>query len=353
MNKSSYITLLLILACDAPAEGGAEAARQDAADVESSAGSEAVPSAAPTAINPRLLRRFQPLARAQSPGEPLVNLGRMLFFDPRLSRDRDLSCNSCHRLDNFGVDSEPTSIGADGKRGRRNSPTVFNAAGHASMFWDGRAATAEEQATGPILNPAEMAMPDAAAVVARLTVIPGYVEAFTKAFPGDANAISLEHVGVAIGAFERGLYTPSRWDRFLEGDTRALDEAEVVGFKVFSDVGCVSCHTGEYLGGSTFQKAGLVREWPNQADQGRFEVTGVAADKMMFKVPTLRNIRKTAPYFHDGSVRMVEEAVTMMGRHQLDVELTESEVASIVSWFDALTGEAPTNYADPPTLPAD
>jgi cytochrome c peroxidase len=308
-------------------------------------------------INPRLLRRFKPLrGNIELPNEPaasvaLTDLGRMLFFDKRLSRDGDLACNSCHQLDHFGVDNQPTSVGAKGVRGRRNSPTVFHAAGHFTSFWDGRAGNVEEQAKGPILNPAEMAMPDAASVVAVLQKLPGYVTAFRAAFPGEAAPLTYDNVGRAIGAFERKLTTPSRWDRYLQGDRMALTDPELRGFKLFTDLGCMTCHTGEFVGGSMFQKVGVATAWPNQGDQGRFEVTQLSSDRMIFKVPGLRDVAKTAPYFHDGSAKTLEEAVTLMARYQVGEELGAGDVQAIVSWLGALTGELPTKYIAAPRLP--
>ncbi len=312
---------------------------------------------APEDINPRVLRRFKPLLARATPASPeeaeRVALGRMLFFDTRLSKDGDLSCNSCHRLDTYGVDHEPTSIGANGKRGRRNSPTVFHAGAHFTSFWDGRERDVETQAMRPVLDPQEMAMADAGAVTAVLASIPGYVEAFERAFPSDRTAITIENVGRAIGAFERGLVTPARWDRYLEGDRAALSPQEIEGLKAFTDVGCMTCHTGELVGGSMFQKAGFVKAWPNQKDQGRFELTGLDADRMMFKVPSLRNIAMTAPYFHDGSATTLHAAVLSMAEHQLEDGIDEATVASIVVWLGSLTGELPAAYIAAPTLPPD
>jgi cytochrome c peroxidase len=308
-------------------------------------------------INPRLLRRFKPIRKtlaldnAPEPSAAETELGRMLFFDKRLSKDHDLSCNSCHRLDKFGVDNEPTSVGAKGVRGRRNSPTVFNAAGHFTSFWDGRAGNVEDQAKGPILNPDEMAMTDAAAVVAALQNIPGYVTAFRKAFPGDASPVNYDNVGRAIGAFERKLVTPSRWDRYLAGERDALSSQEVAGFKLFTDLGCMTCHTGEMVGGSMFQKVGVAAPWPNQADQGRSELTKLDSDRMLFKVPSLRNVAKTAPYFHDGSAATLEEAIEMMARHQVGEELSAGDAALIATWLGSLTGELPAEYIQQPQLP--
>lgn len=326
-----------------------------------------VKAAAPAAVagveaskefNPRLLRRFTPLrARFDSESAPstdeMISLGRMLYYDKRLSKNKDVACNSCHQLDAYGVDGEKTSAGDHGQRGGRNSPTVYNAGGFFVQFWDGRAPNVEEQAKGPILNPIEMAMPNAEAVIARLKVIPGYVEAFNKAFPGQANALTYDNVGRAIGAFERGLSTPAPWDKYLTGDKSALTAAQVEGLKVFTNVGCMVCHTGEFLGGNSYQRAGAVEPWPNQTDEGRQKVTANAADKMMFKVPTLRNIAKTGPYFHDGSATTLPDAVRMMGSHQLGLELSDTEVNSIVAWLESLTGELPKAYIAEPALPPD
>lgn len=280
-----------------------------------------------------------------------VALGRMLYFEERLSKNHDLSCNSCHDLGKHGVDGKPFSPGHKGQLGGRNSPTVYNAAGRHAQFWDGRAADVEEQALGPIMNPVEMAMPTEKRVVDTLKSMPEYVEAFAKAFPGEKDAVTFKNVGKAIGAFERGLVTPSKWDRFLDGDKEALSDDEKAGFKKFVETGCTSCHMGPYVGGSMFQKLGLVKAWPSDKDLGRFDVTKNDADKMMFSVPTLRNIAKTAPYFHDGSVETLDEAVRLMARHQLGKELSDAEVKSIVSWLETLTGNLPTEYIAKPELP--
>jgi cytochrome c peroxidase len=348
------IPAALALAC-----GNADAGRESAPVLATTASAAVAPAGdtgAVTGFNPRLLRRFAPLrTRLDSAASPVspdqIALGRALYFDKRLSKKRDLSCNSCHRLDAYGVDGEATSLGDGGQRGGRNSPTVYNSAGYFAQFWDGRAADVEEQAKGPILNPVEMAMPSAAAVVARLKAIPGYAPLFAKAFPHDPDPVTYDNVGRAIGAFERGLTTPSRWDRYLAGDKSALSGPEIEGLKVFTNVGCMVCHTGEFLGGNSYQRAGAVEPWPNQADPGRAAVTKNDADRMMFKVPTLRNVTKTAPYFHDGSARGLDEAVRMMGKHQLGLDLADTEVRSIVTWLGALTGELPREYIAEPSLP--
>lgn len=307
-------------------------------------------------INPRLLRRFEPLRAefpsASHPSSPaMVELGRMLYFEKRLSRGQDLSCNSCHVLTKYGVDNQPRSPGHKGQLGARNSPTVYNAAGFLAQFWDGRAPDVETQAVGPLMNSAEMAAPSPAHVEKVLGSMPEYVVRFREAFPKATKPITLENVGIAIGAFERKLSTPSRWDAFLRGDTTAYSGEEIAGLKAFTSLGCMVCHTGEFLGGSMLQKVGAVVPWPNQADQGRYEVTKNEADRMVFRVPSLRNVAMTAPYFHDGSAKTLPDAVRMMAKHQLGLDPSEGEIASIVLWLSTLTGEIPQTLVAEPKLP--
>jgi cytochrome c peroxidase len=320
-----------------------------------SAEPKAAPPSAPLVdINPRLLRRFQALrSQIENPENPITqaktDLGRQLFFEPRLSKNQKLSCNTCHVLDHCGVDGLPTSLGHRGQHGTRNSPTVYNAAGFFAQFWDGRMDTVEQQATGPILNPVEMALASPDQAVKVLSSIPEYREAFKKSFPGQANPLTFNNAALAIAAFERRLTTPSRWDDYLRGKQDALTLPELEGLKVFTNVGCMVCHTGEFVGGAMFQKVGIVEEWPDQRDQGRFAITRQDTDRMMFKVPTLRNVVKTAPYFHDGSVGTLDAAVRRMGRYQLGLSLSDQEVSSIVAWLGALTGGLPSTTSNLPT----
>ena len=279
-----------------------------------------------------------------------VDLGRMLYYDPRLSKNHDISCNSCHLLASFGQDAEPTSPGHRGQRGGRNSPTVYNAALHVSQFWDGRAVDVEEQAKGPVLNPIEMAMPSEAAVVAVLNSIPGYVDAFAAAFPEDPEPLNYDNMARAIGAFERNLLTPGRFDEFLQGDVDKLSDTELAGLETFIETGCITCHMGPLVGGSVYQKLGLVKVYETD-DQGRFELTGVEADRMVFKVPSLRNIAETGPYLHDGSIVTLEQVVSIMAEHQLGKTLSAEENASIRAFLAALTGEVDESYVAKPTLP--
>ncbi len=299
-------------------------------------------------VNRGAVKLFRPLpAVVSSDANPVteakVALGRALFLDPRLSRDRNVSCNTCHPLDRYGADGTPVSTGHKGQKGARNSPTVYNAAGHIAQFWDGRAATVEEQAAGPVLNPVEMAMPSATEVVAVLRSIAEYREMFRRAFPGEADPLTFDNLGRAIGAFERRLLTPGRWDRFLKGEEGALSDAEKAGFNRFVASGCAACHYGPYLGGNAFQKAGMVRSWPKTADAGRFQVTGKESDRYVFKVPSLRNVARTAPYFHDGSEARLGGAIQTMARHQVGRNLAEAEVRGIAAFLEALTGELPPN----------
>ena len=307
----------------------------------------------PGEINPRLLRRFQPVvgqggSAAVSPEK--VTLGRMLYFDKRLSKGHDLSCNSCHDLASHGDDGQPTSVGHQGRKGTRNAPSVFNTASHIAQFWDGRAETVERQASAPILNPDEMGN-SAERVVQTLSSMPRYIELFRAAYPEMKQPITLDTVGDAIGAFERGLTTTSRWDDFIAGKSDALTAEEKHGLRLFMDVGCLTCHTGPQVGASMYQLVGAVQPWPNQSDLGRAEVTKLEADRMMFKVPSLKNIAATGPYFHDGSSGSLEEAIRMMGRHQVGVELTDAEVRSIATWMGSLTGTIDPSYIAAPQLP--
>ncbi|MDY7228843.1 cytochrome-c peroxidase [Hyalangium rubrum] len=283
--------------------------------------------------------------------EVRIALGRMLFHDPRLSKNHDISCNTCHNLATFGVDNKALSDGHRGQKGTRNSPTVYNAANHVAQFWDGRAPTLEVQAEGPIFNPVEMAMPDDKRLVATLNSIPQYVKHFKQAFPGEKKPVTAGNAARAIAAFERQLTTPSRFDQFLAGEQAALTEAERRGLELFVSSGCTTCHNGPAVGGTSFQKLGLIEEWPHLADKGRFDVTRNEEDQAKFRVPTLRNVDKTGPYLHDGSVQALPEMVRLMAKHQLGKTLKDSEVEDVVAFLRSLTGELPQHYLAPPELP--
>lgn len=313
-------------------------------------------TAATVEVNKPALAAFSPLpeemALASAETTPAkIELGRMLYYEPRISKSHAISCNSCHGLNTFGVDNNPVSEGHKGMKGNRNSPTVYNAAGHIAQFWDGRAEDVIEQAKGPILNPVEMAMPGEDVVVATLQSIPGYVDAFKKAYPNEAEPITYHNMAEAIGVFETKLVTPARWDQFLDGDESALTGAEKAGFNKFVESGCNACHSGAYLGGHLYNKLGLVKAWPNVKDLGRYEVTKKDSDKLFFKVPSLRNITETGPYLHDGSVDDLPTMVAMMAEHQLGRELEEKDVLAITTFLGALTGEIPSEYVRKPALP--
>lgn len=265
-------------------------------------------------------------------------LGQMLYLDKNLSKARDISCNSCHKLDSFGVDSLATSPGHKGQLGDRNSPTTFNSSLHLSQFWDGRAKDLKEQATGPMQNPVEMALASEDEIIQRVKENAEYPALFKKAFPSKDSPVSIDSVAEAIAYFEESLITPAPFDDYLEGDLAALNEEQKKGLKTFVEIGCTACHSGVLLGGSMYQKLGLVKAYTTK-DTGRHKATGKDADKYFFKVPTLRNIEKTGPYLHDGSIESLDEVVAVMGEYQLGRQLTKDEVDSIVSFLGSLTGE--------------
>jgi cytochrome c peroxidase len=269
-----------------------------------------------------------------------IRLGRKLFYDARLSKSGGLSCNTCHPLDRYGADGKKTSMGVGDHQLTRNTPSVYNSAAYSTLMWDGRHETLVAQAGGVLTSPQEMGMTEAQ-VVHVLKTIPAYGESFAKAFPGEQEAVNFHNVLEAIAAFESTLFTRGRWDGFLEGDKTTLTDEEKHGFNLFIDVGCVSCHFGPNIGAMMFQKLGLVKAWPDSRDRGRYEVTKRDLDWMVFRVPSLRNVAMTGPYFHDGSISSLDEAVRIMSRHQIGKELTNAEVKAIVSWLRCLTGDLP------------
>ena len=269
----------------------------------------------------------------------------MLYFDPRLSASHTISCSSCHSIGLGGADAESTSIGHRWQHGGRNAPTVFNAVFNKAQFWDGRAKDLEEQAGGPMVNPLEMASPPAH-VVEQLKGIPGYADAFAKAFPGEANPVTLANAQKAIAVFEATLITPNApFDRFINGDANALSAMQKQGLGLFMDKGCAACHNGVNVGGGMYAPFGVV-EKPGAdilppGDKGRFMVTKTPSDEYVFKVPTLRNIALTAPYFHTGQVWDLRQAVAIMGTSQLGVQLTDDEIDKITAFLGSLTGDQP------------
>jgi cytochrome c peroxidase len=276
---------------------------------------------------------------------PKVELGKMLYFDPRLSESHTISCNSCHLVGLGGVDVAETSLGHRWQRGPRNAPTVLNAVFNTAQFWDGRAKDLKEQAGGPLVNPIEMATTEKH-TIEMLTAIPGYGDPFKQAFPGESNPISFENVKKAIAAFEATLLTPNApFDRYLQGDANALTAEQKQGLKLFLDKGCAGCHSGINIGGQMYAPFGVV-EKPGAdilppADKGRFEVTKTPSDEYVFKVPTLRNIALTPPYFHSGKSWDLRQAVAVMGSSQLGAELSKEEVDKITAFLNSLTGEQP------------
>jgi len=294
---------------------------------------------------------FAPLPAAlPNPDNPTsqakVDLGRSLYYDTRLSRDGNISCNSCHNLATFGVDNLPTSPGDAGEHGARNSPTVLNAGLHIAQFWDGRATDLEAQAGMPVLNPVEMAIPSEEFLVDRLGKVEGYPARFAAAFPGEETALTYRNIRLALGAFERTLLTPSRFDAYLAGDRQALTTEEKSGLRTFIDYRCTTCHNGIGVGAASFQKFGLadgywVHTGSDHVDDGRYAVTGDEKDRYFFKVASLRNVEKTGPYFHDGSVEDLEGALRVMLQVQIGIEPPEEEVRNIAAFLRSLTGEVP------------
>jgi len=303
---------------------------------------EALPSKAP-----------EPKDNPMTPAK--VELGKQLFFDPRLSVDGTVSCNSCHNVMAGGTDNRAVSVGVSGQKGGRSAPTVWNAAFLTTQFWDGRAATLEEQAKGPILNPIEMGMPHKDVAVDRIKAMPGYVTQFEQVF-GKKNPITYDNIAKAIATYERTLITPnSPFDLYVKGDKKALSAKALEGMKLVTEVGCTSCHSGANFAGPTnlkmgegfFQKFPIFpgseydKKYDLISDLGRYEVTKNNDDKHVWRVPTWRNVAVTAPYFHNGTVATLEEAVRVMAKTQLNKKLSNDEVGNIVAFLNSLTGEFP------------
>ncbi len=318
--------------------------------------SNTAPPAGPASIDAAKLQAFRPIpAVMASDTNPVtlekVALGRMLYYETRLSKSQQIACNTCHLLDKYGVDGQPTSDGHKGQVGSRNAPTVYNAAGHMAQFWDGRAPDVEAQAKGPVMNPVEMAMDTETGVLEVLESMPEYVAAFKAAFPGEKEPVTFDNMAKAIGAFERNLVTPARWDKFLSGEQSALTDEEKAGLNAYLETGCQTCHAGAYVGGNLYQKLGTIKPWPDTTDPGREKVTNSAGDAMVFKVPSLRNIARTGPYYHNGKIASLAEAVSKMAEFQLGKNLNDVQTKSIVVWLGSLTGDLPAEYIKPPVLP--
>lgn len=300
----------------------------------------ATPIAQSVSAAPRSDEPIQPILPVQQINPAMAELGKKLYFDPRLSKSGFISCNSCHNLSMGGTDNIRTSIGHNWHQGPINAPTVLNSSMNLAQFWDGRAKDLKEQAGGPIANPGEMASTHELAVEV-LNSIPGYVVEYRQVF--GSSEINIDGVTSAIAEFEKTLVTPnSRFDQWLMGDNDAINETEKAGYRLFKESGCVGCHNGPAVGGNSYQKMGLVA--PYKTDNkavGRYAVTGNEADRMVFKVPTLRNIELTYPYFHDGGAATLKEAVETMGRVQLGKKFSDEENARIVAFLKTLTGDQP------------
>lgn len=304
---------------------------------------------------------FQPLpkdmATSEFPVSPeRVELGRRLFFDPRISIDGTVSCARCHQPALYGTDGLPKPRGAHDKLNPRNAPTVLNAALQVKEHWRGDRENVEDQAKQALIGPPSFGDPDYRAAMARIKAISGYAEMFSKAFPGEQDPVSPDNWGMAIGAYERTLVTLSRFDEYLAGKIQALSLAERTGLRKFINTGCIACHNGPGVGGGMFQKFGMMEDYWKETgskhiDKGRFDVTHDPNDKYVFKVPSLRNVAMTPPYFHDGSVRLLPEAVRIMAKVQLGKTLSDQDANDIVAFLQSLTGRLPEEFANAPTLP--
>lgn len=306
-----------------------------------------------------------PVPKSNPQTKAKIELGKMLYFDPRLSHDGSVSCNSCHNVMNGGSDNRSFSVGVKGQRGGRSAGTVFNSAFYSVQFWDGRAKSLEEQAKGPLTNPVEMGAKSHTVVIERVKKIPGYVNRFKKVF-GGKKSVNIDNLAKAIASYERTLITPnSPFDRFIEGKKKSIGPLAREGYKTFQSVGCVTCHSGPNFAGPTLPEGtGFFMKFPTfpnteydkkykfTKDLGRYEVTKKDADKHMFRVPTLRNIALTAPYFHNGSVMTLNEAVRVMAKTQLNKDLTKKQVKGLVAFLNTLTGQIPKQEMPvlPPTI---
>lgn len=286
----------------------------------------------------------------------LVELGRMLFFEPRVSVDGTVSCSRCHLPQLYGTDGLPRSIGAGGKANPRNSPTVLNSALQFSQHWRGDRESLEDQAMRALVGPTSFGNPTMEDAMKRLEAIEAYRDIFRKVFPHDKEPISPRNWAAAIGAFERQLLTRSPFDAWMEGSDEALSSREKRGLQRFLELGCVDCHSGVGLGGQSYEKFGIHEDYwkltkSKEVDMGRWDVTGNPDDRFVFKVPVLRNVAMTPPYFHDGSVGKLSEAVEIMAKAQLGLELSREDLDSLMAFLESLTGEIPKAFQRAPSLP--
>ena len=304
---------------------------------------------------------FKPLPTAMtSPDNPItpekVALGRMLFFETRVSVDGTVSCSRCHQSFLYATDALAKPIGAEHRVNPRNAPTVLNAAAHISSHWRGDRKNVEDQATKALTGAASFGNPNFEIAMARLKAIPGYAPLFAQAFPGQSDPVTPDNWGKAIGAYERTLVTPSSFDAYLAGEDGALSPDAETGLREFMQLGCAACHTGVAVGGGMYQKFGVVEDYwkatgSKEIDKGRFDVTKNPADLYVFKVPSLRNVVMTPPYFHDGSVPTLPEAVRIMARVQLGKQLNDEQVTHLVAFLGSLTGKLPETFVEAPVLP--
>lgn len=297
-------------------------------------------------------KRFSPLPDTLATAEypitpPLIALGRKLFFDKRLSTDGAVSCETCHLPGLHATDGRPRAIGVENRLNLRNAPTLLNAALQFRVHWDGSRDNVEDQAKQSLIGPASFGNPDYPTVIAKLKTL-GYEKSFQQAFPGIPEPITPDHWGKAIGAFERTLVSPSPFDAYLKGTMGALNDSAKNGLRLFMEAGCANCHEGTLLGGMRYAKFGLFGDLPNTtADEGRARVTKSPSDQNVFKVPPLRNVAMTPPYFHDGSVDDLDQAIRLMGKVQLNRELTPAEVGDIRAFLESLTGPIPSQFSAP------
>ncbi|MDD3700633.1 MAG: cytochrome-c peroxidase [Bacteroidales bacterium] len=333
MNKFSFLTLFIVFLL----MGCGSRVRQDQAEY----------SEADQQLLAAAQRYFNQLPEPKDPNTPLALLGKKLYYEEALSANGQMSCNTCHPIANYGVDNLPTSPGHDGSLGSRNSPTTFNAYFHTTQFWDGRSPDLADQAKGPVLNPIEMGLQGPSDVENILKNSEEYVELFTQAFPEETEPISFDNFATAIAEFESTLATPSAFDAFLDGAINELTDPQKEGLSLFMETGCIACHIGPGLGGTMMQRFGLVHgpywEYTGSElqDLGRKDVTGNPTDEWVFKTPSLRNIEKTAPYFHDGSIESLDEAIRIMALTQLGRELDQQQIDKIAEFFKSLTGTIP------------
>jgi cytochrome c peroxidase len=292
-------------------------------------------------------RYFATLPEPGDPNTPQAILGKKLYYDTRLSANGEMSCNTCHPIANYGVDNLPTSPGHDGTLGTRNSPTTLNAWFHTAQFWDGRSPDLADQAKGPVLNPIEMGMKSAEDVIGIMQADEEYQQLFAEAFPQDEEPITFDRFADAIAAFEGTLATPAAFDSFLNGEADVMTDDQKEGLSLFIETGCITCHIGPGLGGTMMQRFGAVNgpyyEYTKseRQDKGLAAITGKEGDEFVFKTPSLRNIEKTAPYFHDGSIESLDEAVKIMAYMQLGRELSDEQTNKLVEFLKSLTGKIP------------